>query len=293
LLPNLPLTEADSVNFELLSDPSLFNAHETIKVIAKFKDQKLFHYANLSDGSDFIRWTGSFDFIVSKDGHKINGRSLSDNSIESLQTYLLGQVLSFGMVRQGIEPLHATVVARKGQAVAFMGDCGYGKSTLAAAFLQAGFQILTDDMLIVRKDDLGYNAYPGLPRIKLYPHMAKALIRDAVSGTPMNPRTTKLIISLAKDHVVQGPTPLKMFYALQSPDQHNGKLTITHLSQGQALIAFVQNTFNTILRGTERLTQQFDKASELSTHVPVKSLSYPREMSMLPKVVDAVLKDIA
>ena len=56
-------------------------------------------------------------------------------------------MLSFSLLSLGYEPLHATAVVVDGEAVAFLGDCGYGKSTLGAAFLARGFPLLTDDVL--------------------------------------------------------------------------------------------------------------------------------------------------
>ena len=276
-----------------MTESAPFLSDEVQRIIDSFGNTDWFHHTRLSNGSDFIRWTGLFDFLVSANGRKIIGRSLTDHPLESFQTYLLGQVLSFAMVRQGVEPLHSTVIVRDGKAVAFLGDCGYGKSTLAGAFLQSGFRLLTDDMLVIKERNGGFLAYPGPPRIKLFPEIAEELLTEEVVGTPMNPDTTKLIIPLSAKDVVQSPTPLQLFYALQPPDIHNGNVTIERLSQSQALLAFIQNTFNTIIRTPERLTQQFNFATKLAATLPVKSLSYPRELAWLPKVVDAVLKDIA
>ncbi|PYT92309.1 MAG: hypothetical protein DMG36_15620 [Acidobacteria bacterium] len=81
-----------------------------------------FHYAPLEDGSDYLRWTGLFEFLISADGRRIAARTLTDISQEAFQTYLLGQVLSFALLKQGIESLHSTVVAVDGGAVAILGD---------------------------------------------------------------------------------------------------------------------------------------------------------------------------
>lgn len=294
-LPNItiPEGEANSVDFEFFSDDNSFISNEIKEILSKLDDTIWFHHARLLDGSDYIRWKGLFDFIISTDGRKIIGRSLSDNPREAFQAYLLGQVLSFALVRQGVEPLHSTVVVKNGQAVAFLGNCGYGKSTLAGGLLQAGFQILTDDMLIIKEKDGEFLAYPGPPRIKLFPEIAKELLGGEVVGTPMNPGTPKLVLPLPTKNVVQTPMALKTFYVLQPPDAYTRKVTINQLSRSQAFLEFIQNTFNTILRSSERLTQQFRFASELAANLPVKSLSYPRELARLHKVVDVVLSDIA
>ena len=91
---------------------------------------------------------------------------------ESFQVYLLGQALSFALLKLGFEPLHATAVVVDGRAVALLGESGSGKSTLAAAFVDAGFQMLTDDVLMVHECRGEAMAYPGPARLKLFPKVA-------------------------------------------------------------------------------------------------------------------------
>src|SRR5579871_1024268 len=49
--------------------------------------------------------------VVSNDGRQVACRRLGNAPPEVLHGYLLGAVLSFALIRQGIEPLHATVIA--------------------------------------------------------------------------------------------------------------------------------------------------------------------------------------
>jgi hypothetical protein len=94
-----------------------------------------FHRAELRDGAVYLRWANLFDFLVSADGREIGARPLGESSPEAFHTYLLGQALSFALIKQGFDPLHATTVTVAGEAVAFLGECGFGKSSLAATFL--------------------------------------------------------------------------------------------------------------------------------------------------------------
>jgi len=253
-----------------------------------------FHYAPLEDGSDYLRWTGLFEFLISADGRRIAARTLTDISQEAFQTYLLGQVLSFALLKQGIESLHSTVVAVDGGAVAILGDCGYGKSSLAAAFLHAGYPLLTDDVLVVKEEGDSFFAYPGLPRIKLFPEVADLFLREQARGTPMNPDTTKLIIPLCPPLSWQTTAPLRAIYALRAPNAkpQTKRITIRALSQRKSLLKLISSTFNTQIRTPDRLTRQFALAARLSDHIPVKSLSYPRDLSQLPAVVDAIRSDL-
>ena len=132
-----------------------------------------YRYGFLADGSAYVRWNGVGEFLVSSDGRRILCRRYEDASTESFQVYLLGQALSFALVKRGFEPLHATTVVVGGKAAAFLGRSGFGKSTLAASFVEAGHSVLTDDLLIVQPFGAGFLAYPGPPRIKLHPDTAR------------------------------------------------------------------------------------------------------------------------
>src|SRR5439155_8977822 len=132
---------------------------------------------------------------VAADGGRITCRRLEESSLESFQVYMLGQALSFALVRQGFEPLHATVVVIDDQAVAFLGDNAFGKSSLAACFLEAGHRLLTDDLLILQDSpNGGILAYPGPPRLKLFPKMATRFLGQTVNRVHLNADTAKLIL---------------------------------------------------------------------------------------------------
>ena len=94
-----------------------------------------YRHAHLRDGSTYLRWDGLAEFLVSADGFRITFGWIGPASQEAFQVYLLGQALSFALVKRGHEPLHATSVVVDGRAVVFLGRSGFGKSSLAACFL--------------------------------------------------------------------------------------------------------------------------------------------------------------
>jgi hypothetical protein len=141
-----------------------------------------YRYAVLDDGSTYVRWDAIGEFLVAADGRRITCRRLDQSPSESFQVYMLGQALSFALVRQRFEPLHATVVVDDDQAVAFLGDNAFGKSSLAACFLAAGARLLTDDLLVLHESSGRVLAYPGPPRIKLFPKMARRFLGDVATG---------------------------------------------------------------------------------------------------------------
>jgi hypothetical protein len=248
----------------------------------------------LASGQTYVRGSEHFEFLISSDGRVILGRSLREESHEPIHTYLLGQALSFALIKQGFEPLHATAVNVDGGAVAFLGESGYGKSSLGAAFVQAGHQILTDDLLVLSERDGRFTAYPGPPRIKLYPEVAGIVLLSHRGGTPIG-RTTKLVIPLDEHQVSASAVPLQAIYVLGPPRPRGGarkNVTIRRLSKRQACFALLQNPFNTAVTDSKRLSGQFAFATTLAASVPVKCIRYPRTLRLLPAVREAILSDV-
>src|SRR5262249_1753993 len=106
-------------------------------------------YHQRADGSIYLRWDNHFEFMIAADGRQIACRPLGTVTGETFDSYLPASALSFALVRQGIEPLHATVVDVGGKAVGFLGNCGFGKSSLATWFIRRGHRLITDDLLVV------------------------------------------------------------------------------------------------------------------------------------------------
>ena len=253
------------------------------------------HHRVLDDGSIYLRWSDLFEFLVVNDGKRVFTHPLRGASLEAFHSYLLGPALSFALLKLGIEPLHATTIVVDGGAVCFLGNCGYGKSSLAAAFLKQGDPLLTDDLQVLGQTPDGPMAYPGPPRIKLFPEIGTALLRSLVRGVPMGPLTSKLIVPLDPHQAWTEAVPLKVIYVLAPPvtSPQRCKVTIRRLSAKKALLELLRNTFNRLVTDSDRLERQFFWAAQLASTVPIKLLSYPRSLSALPTVRRAILSDLA
>jgi hypothetical protein len=250
-----------------------------------------FRQTILPDGSAHVRWTDVGEFLVSADGRQMSCRQDEHASNESFHVYMLGQALSYALVTQGVEPLHATAAVVDSQAVAFLGGNGFGKSTLAACFLEHGDHILTDDLLAVDITAHGVRAYPGPPRLKLFPRVARRL--RATPAGPMNPSTQKEIFAI-DGRVWIDPVPLRAVYVLAPPIYASRRRTVAiePLPPRAAFLRLLDGAFNRRVPGRARLRRQFDCLSRLAERVPVKQLTYPRVIERLDEVRDAILSDL-
>ena len=92
-----------------------------------------------------------------------------------LRLSLLGPVLALVLHQRGFLVMHASVVARDDDAVAFIGKNGWGKSTIAAALYTKGYDLVTDDVAAITIAQEGASIVPGFPQVKLWPEAATLL----------------------------------------------------------------------------------------------------------------------
>jgi hypothetical protein len=250
-------------------------------------------YHRTPEGEIGLRWAGLFSFAISSDGHDVYFVPAGDVPADSLFAYLLGQVLSFPLLSFGFEPLHATAVVIDGEAIAFVGDCGYGKSTLAAGFVARGVPVLSDDLLVLEPANGRWLAHPGIPRLKLFPEAARQLLGPETDGVPMNAHTSKLVLPLADDRAVLQPVPLRAMYALSDPREESTSIAIEPVKGAAAFLEVTRAAFNLQVLDAPRLANQFAFAERIAADVPVRRLTYPRSLDRLPAVCDSILADAA
>ena len=238
----------------------------------------------------YVCWQGLFDFVVTDSGRDIFSRPLQAEAGESFHTYLFNQVLSFALLRRGREPLHSSSVVVGGRAVAFLGDCGYGKSSLAAACIHAGHRLLTDDLLVTEETEAGWIAHPGPSRMKLYPEMADHFFGPGAPRVPMNADTPKAILSIPPESMVTSAVPLAALVVLRPPAGDEAGVELARISPREAFVAFTTNTFNDLARGPDGLRHHLEWASRLASGVPAWRLSYPRDRGVFPEVVERVAR---
>ncbi|MGH9409293.1 MAG: hypothetical protein ACRD1V_07545 [Vicinamibacterales bacterium] len=264
-------------------------------VVFSSPPESWYQYAFLDDGSTYVRWSNVGEFLVDGDGHGVVCRREPGASSESFEVYLFGQALSFALVRQRFEPLHATAVAVEGQAVAFLGGNAFGKSSLAASFFAAGYPLITDDLLLPHVTPGATIVYPGPPRIKLFSKTARRILDGDAPGIPMHGNTTKMILPVDESRHCAVPVPLRCIYVL-APPRAAGRgpdVVVERLTAREAFLSLVRWTFNRRLVDARRLASQFALASTIAAAIPVKRLTYPRALERLDDVRRKVLADLA
>ena len=244
----------------------------------------------MNDGASYLRWPGRMEFLIGPDGRKILAHALHSDAGETLQALFFGGVLSFALLKLGIEQLHATAIVVQDRVIAFLGETGYGKSTLAAAFVQHGYPLLTDDLLVIYEKDNSFFARPGLPRLKLFADSAKAVRSDVFGlGSTVNRVNGKQVTQLSTDRFYEMDARLHALYTL---NPGGAAIKIEKLPQREAFVEICKAAFNGEVAEAGRLREHFSMASRMASSVPVKRLSIARNLESLPSICAAVLKDL-
>ena len=81
-----------------------------------------------------------------------------------IRLYLLGRILGILLHQRGLLVLHGSAVSLDGAAVAFIGGCGSGKSTIAASLIRRKRPIIADDLVVISTDDGIPIVYPAFRR---------------------------------------------------------------------------------------------------------------------------------
>lgn len=228
---------------------------------------------------------GVFDFLLSPEGSRIFFRPLARFSPPSFETYLLGIVMKAILIKKDICSLHASAVVVEDRAIAFVGCNGFGKSSLAASFVEAGYALLTDDVLRVGEEEGLFRAYPGPAYLKLLPDSREHL-SGLSGGNPMDPAADKWLVPVAAGLRCNHSVPLAAIYCGVGPERSREAkhISIDSLEAGEALQEILYGMDIDRIVEPDRVTSPFDAAKRIAGAVRVRRLSYPWSLASLPDV---------
>ena len=132
-----------------------------------------------------LRFPGLADFDVPGGSGPVSCHPAPEVTEDTTTHLFLNQVSPLLASSRGALVFHASVVDCRGSAIAFVGESGRGKSTLAARFATSGYGFLSDDGLAVAGTDGGFFALPGHPSLRLWDDSQAALMREG--GTTVLP----------------------------------------------------------------------------------------------------------
>ena len=239
-----------------------------------------------------LRFPSLADFAINDQGRQVRAWPAPGVGYATVQHLYLNQVQPLAWSKQGKLVLHGSAVEIEGQGVAFIGQSGQGKSTLAASFATSGSRFLSDDGLVVQESATGYVIVPHHPSIRLWQDSQAALIDPRVAPAPAVQYTNKARF-LAGDAVAfcAQPRELRRVYFLAAKGAREP--AFTRVKPADALVELVKNSFMLDTDESATLSSNFDLLSRLVALPVYFRLDYPRSYAALPAVRAAIARHMA
>jgi hypothetical protein len=238
---------------------------------------------------DFLLTIDGVARFLIQNGQNISVEPADDANPDLVGLFLSGSAMGALLLQRGILPLHGSSVCTPHGALIFCGASGYGKSTLAAAFSNRGFPVISDDVSAVRFSENGFQLLPASPNLYLwqdaleYLQLKKNNLRRAVE------REDKYQIPLPAQNIFN-PVNILSIYLLQ-PD-NVPSVVLSPLSGFDKINALINNTYRLQFiapMGLERW--HFDKICEVAAQTRIVRAYRPVNSYQLSELISAIESD--
>jgi len=230
-------------------------------------------------------------FLV-EDGRRVTFAAAPAATARDIALFLLGSIFGLLCHQRGLFPLHASAVEIGGRAFAFVGESGAGKSTTAAALVQLGHVLLTDDVAVI---DLGASSpmlVSSSPTQKLWSDSLRAL--DIEAGARVRPQ---LDMDKFERHVGEAfgttPRPLAAIYHLETASD-DGSPMIEPMAGAKAVQAVRRQIYR--LEAAQEMgveSRLFIQSATIASAVPQFTLRRPRTLDQVRIFATAVSECLA
>ena len=243
-------------------------------------------------------------FYIRNDGSEVISEKPKAIPTSDVESFLLGPILGAVLRLRQRMCLHASVMEYEGEAFAMVGNKGAGKSTTAAALLDAGARLISDDIAVFKLAfESTATVYPGYPGIRLMP--------DALSSFDLNQSDYAQVVStsdkryvplnekdLARDiksdwQFQADPCRLHTVYTLNSRQSDLCKAQFNRLSQSQSLMALAPHAYGRSGTNQGQREEEFEFMAQLSRNTIITSVDCPDKLVLLPNLAEDILADVS
>lgn len=245
------------------------------------------------------------EYLISFPGHA--DFHISENAIIScvpqpgcsdalLRHLLLNQIIPRYLGTSGELMLHASAVTLPdGRCIAFLGNSGYGKSTLASYFHRHGARLIDDDCILLKPARDKVHVMGGVPSIRLFPDSVQAVFGASKNFNPYMTYSEKqqMILEREPNATATEQRFLDALFVLNSPAcaKGHGAVTIEPLSGKAAIMNMINSTFSLDPSDRKTIAQNFrNSGGAITDSLQLYSLNYPRQHAYLFEVYRAVTR---
>ena len=237
-------------------------------------------------------------FALDHDGRKIWGIWPLGMSLEDSMVYLLGPVFAFVLRLRGFISLHASAAVIRGNAVAFVGTRGAGKSTIIGALAREGYPILSDDVAVLEEISKQFCLRSAYPQVRLWPDSVSILFgaKDTLPKlVPSSDWWDKCFLDLDQPgfRFQTEPVPIRCIFLLEpySPDVRVAR--IDEIGTVDAFARLAANTCVNYALSKEMRAREFRALGQLVETVPIKRLTLGSSLDWVANLGPLLEQDLA
>lgn len=242
-----------------------------------------------SPGRYIIRLHGTGDFIISHQGSKITCHPHPSSKLSEVAALFVSQIMPLVLsLGRNCLVFHACGVRIGDSCLMILGPQGFGKSTLAAAFVRRGYSLLSDDVLPIQfKRGIGF-AVPGVPEIRLGKATAGLIARDS--------RVDSLLPVFAKTRIgvefafCTTLLPLGRIFVLGPLLPRHRGVRLRHLPLTESWTSLLENCFRLNFTDPAPIRAEFQLLANLVQKKPLTQIDFGRQKENLPAAVKAILQ---
>lgn len=208
------------------------------------------------------------------------------NDDDELGFYLSNQCVPLWRWLHGSLVFHGSAVAVKNGAIAFIGNKGQGKSTLAGAFYAQGHRVLTDDVIVVSGEEENFQILPSFPQLRLTRDSAGVLRKN--TGEEISGLLDKNSYPVATGFS-WSPINIQRIYVLECGES----LQLIPLSPQEGFLEGIRHSyFSPRLCTSEQTSIQFRGLTRFVNAVRFRKLQIPHSFIELPKILKTIEMDL-
>jgi hypothetical protein len=214
---------------------------------------------DFAEPAGYLLWIRDFGrVLVSPDGCELLCEPHPPNP--NWATIVSAQALPLAATLRGLEVMHAAGVVLDGRAVLLIGPAGAGKSSLAAALVRAGGQLLGDDVVALRLSEGALVAHAGsvVFQLRAAEHERLSAQERAALGRPAGSVENK-------QRYVSGEAPeaapLGCVFLLERSTREPAVERLAAVDPFE----LIAGTFNLSVRTPDRLRRQLDVVSAIAS----------------------------
>lgn len=249
----------------------------TPDVIAELYDPEggwpRYSFCRDAEGHIMARFYALADFRISPEADEVVWSADPATADGLVAVLIAGGVGAFLLASRGECVLHGSAVEyAHGEAVAFLGPSGRGKTTTATLLCARGHALLTDDLLHVARDGDEVRCVPGAPELRLRP--AQRELVDAFV-TPPSIRMTADERIAVRPAAERSQAPVLRCIVAPVPTRDGSGLRLRRLSPAESTHLLTTNGRIEGWRDPARLAHDLHVAAAVASRIPTFEARIP------------------